>query len=356
MSLDADTRASARSFFGHSFADVRVHTGPKAAATSAALGASAYTVGHHVVFAAGEYAPATRRGARLLVHELVHVVQQSATAGGTEPDRVSDPGDPGEVEADWLADAFLSETVLPPGFRPETGGPVRPEAPGHLRPVRRAQAGVVLRHPRDLVGYTGGQSGTLAVLDAGSLAYRAPAVSGHPGHGQHEVGEGPIPGGTYTLHPRVTQRPVTTLQGGVCGANAIPSGYQDVISTEPSPCSGAHYCNVPCPTTADPARKCFTPQDCWGSHRIKIEGATIVTTPTGGTVRRSGFFIHGGNAADAVSSGCIKTLDDGVFPEIRKLTGVRGAVPLCVGEACPWTLSAALVGAAVLDVLGALPL
>ncbi|MFO0718160.1 MAG: hypothetical protein U0233_14880 [Nitrospira sp.] len=31
----------------------------------------------------------------------------------------------------------------------------------------------------------------------------------------------------------------------------------------------------------------------------------------------------------------MKTLDNGVFAEIRKLTGVKGTVPFCVGTACP---------------------
>jgi len=37
----------------------------------------AYTVGHDVVFGAGQYAPSTGAGQRLLAHELTHVVQQS---------------------------------------------------------------------------------------------------------------------------------------------------------------------------------------------------------------------------------------------------------------------------------------
>jgi hypothetical protein len=57
---------------------VRVHTDDRAAASTRALDAHAYTVGHDVVFGAGEYAPETHRGARLLAHELTHVVQQGA--------------------------------------------------------------------------------------------------------------------------------------------------------------------------------------------------------------------------------------------------------------------------------------
>ena len=38
--------------------------------------ARAFTLGQDIVFGAGEYAPDTGEGTRLLAHELVHVVQQ----------------------------------------------------------------------------------------------------------------------------------------------------------------------------------------------------------------------------------------------------------------------------------------
>ena len=57
------------------FADVRLHTGPKAGRTAAALGARAVTLGGDIAFAEGAYAPQSARGQRLLVHELAHVAQ-----------------------------------------------------------------------------------------------------------------------------------------------------------------------------------------------------------------------------------------------------------------------------------------
>ena len=63
--------------FGHDFSRVRVHTDARAAASARAVGAQAYTVGRDVVFGAGQYAPGTSAGNRLLAHELAHVVQQS---------------------------------------------------------------------------------------------------------------------------------------------------------------------------------------------------------------------------------------------------------------------------------------
>ena len=66
--------------FGHDFAGVRVHDDATAANSARALNARAYTVGRDVVFARGQYQPATTSGRLLLAHELVHVVQQSGAA------------------------------------------------------------------------------------------------------------------------------------------------------------------------------------------------------------------------------------------------------------------------------------
>lgn len=75
--LDAQTRAFMEPRFGHDFSNVRVHTDENAAESARAVDALAYTVGHNVVFGAGQYAPNTGVGRRLLAHELTHVAQQS---------------------------------------------------------------------------------------------------------------------------------------------------------------------------------------------------------------------------------------------------------------------------------------
>jgi hypothetical protein len=64
----------------YDFSHVRVHTNREAAASAQALNAHAYTAGSDVVFGEGEYSPDTERGARLLAHELTHVVQQDGMA------------------------------------------------------------------------------------------------------------------------------------------------------------------------------------------------------------------------------------------------------------------------------------
>ncbi len=279
--LDASTREFFVARFGHDFSNVRVHDDAAAAASARGVQALAYTVGHDLVFGEGQYSPGTSGGRHLLAHELTHVIQQ-----------------------------------------------------------RGQSAATMQRHKDDLVGYTGGQNGRVIVLNAGTPTYAAPAVSGHPGHGENEPSVGPIPTGSYAIQPGVTRATVASIQSGVCGANGIGSGYQEITSSDRSSCEGAHYCNVPCPTADQPAQMCFTPLDCWGPKRIKIQGSKTVTTPEGKRKTRDGFYLHGGNPRDAVSSGCVKTLDNGVFAEIRKLTGVKGTVPFCVGTACPKDLDA----------------
>lgn len=74
--LPDSTRAFFEPRFGSDFGDIRVHTDADAALSASALSASAYTQGRHVVFAAGQYAPGTDWGRRLLAHELAHTIQQ----------------------------------------------------------------------------------------------------------------------------------------------------------------------------------------------------------------------------------------------------------------------------------------
>ncbi len=72
--LDASTRATMEPHFGQDFSQVRVHTDGQAAESARAIDARAYTMGSDVVFGAGEYAPGTSEGQRLLAHELTHVL------------------------------------------------------------------------------------------------------------------------------------------------------------------------------------------------------------------------------------------------------------------------------------------
>jgi hypothetical protein len=63
--------------FGTSFGAVRMHADPAASAAARSISARAFTLGNHVYFRDGAYAPGTERGRRLLAHELAHVLQGS---------------------------------------------------------------------------------------------------------------------------------------------------------------------------------------------------------------------------------------------------------------------------------------
>jgi hypothetical protein len=100
--LDGATRTMFEARLRHGLGDVRVHTDAQAAASASAVGAAAYTVGQHVVFADGQFDVGSESGRQVLAHELVHTIQQ----GGPPvegPMRVSDPGDVHEQEAARLA-------------------------------------------------------------------------------------------------------------------------------------------------------------------------------------------------------------------------------------------------------------
>lgn len=67
--------------FQADFTQVRVHTDDGADRSARALGARAYSVGTDIFFGRGQYAPHTAVGARLLAHELVHVMQPVSGRG-----------------------------------------------------------------------------------------------------------------------------------------------------------------------------------------------------------------------------------------------------------------------------------
>lgn len=73
-------RKEDRQFFeqrmGADFSGVRLHTGSAADASAKSIHALVYTHGEHIVFAEGQYNPASAQGKKLMAHELTHVVQQ----------------------------------------------------------------------------------------------------------------------------------------------------------------------------------------------------------------------------------------------------------------------------------------
>lgn len=76
--LPETVRAYFEPRFGHDFSQIRVHTDSVAAESAQLLNARAYTTGQNIIFGAGQYAPGTTAGKKVLAHELVHTLQQSS--------------------------------------------------------------------------------------------------------------------------------------------------------------------------------------------------------------------------------------------------------------------------------------
>ena len=153
--LDGETRSLMEHRFGHDFSGVRVYSDGAAGDSAAAVRASAYTLGRHIVFGQGEYQPASHRGRRLLAHELTHVIQQghagkgaTATRSRTFVDisgaadetglrptpRVSRGDEPSEREADSVANTIVDDSSVAPVVRRRDGG----GGVIHRQPIRSA--------------------------------------------------------------------------------------------------------------------------------------------------------------------------------------------------------------------------
>jgi hypothetical protein len=96
--LSPDLRSYFEPRFAHDFSQVRVHADSEAAAAAHAVQARAYTLGRDIVFAGGEYAPATTQGKQLLAHELAHVVQQNTGVVARQPAQAGDPAQKGKAK------------------------------------------------------------------------------------------------------------------------------------------------------------------------------------------------------------------------------------------------------------------
>jgi hypothetical protein len=146
--LPDDSRGRMEPRLGADLSGVRIHSGAESAHAADQMGARAFTVGNDVHFGAGEFAPGTKEGDKLLAHELTHVVQgqsggvqrKAAFDGGDGPaaedqGHVSHPEDPAEKEADAVAEhvgdelhgegaghGHASAAAAAPSAAPSTGG------------------------------------------------------------------------------------------------------------------------------------------------------------------------------------------------------------------------------------------
>ncbi len=107
--LPDPTRGQMEAGIGASFADIRVHTDPAAAALSQQLGARAFAFGRNVFFGAGEFNPGTPSGDFLIAHELAHTVQQGAAPKFLSKSATPEEESDGSIQASFrdVLDALL---------------------------------------------------------------------------------------------------------------------------------------------------------------------------------------------------------------------------------------------------------
>lgn len=186
-------RSTMSARFGTDLSRVRIHADGAAARLTRAVGARAFTVGSHVYFAQGQFAPGHSRGLRLLAHELAHVTQQEGLGDRLQrqpldlPARGSgfeDPRGPGASttlpyrEATELAECIrilgedshalcraevLGEHLPPPPLpQARTSTPVQEEAtilPDGSQRLRIGEVQVLIRPDlHDVAGMEGGET------------------------------------------------------------------------------------------------------------------------------------------------------------------------------------------------------
>jgi ribosomal protein S18 acetylase RimI-like enzyme len=200
--LPGSVRQKMESFFGTSFADVRVHVGNQAPS----IGALAFTHGSNLYFAPGQYNPTTAHGQQLLGHELTHVMQQRAG-------RVKNPFGSGvavvqdrslEAEADRLGQRAAGHAhtvqakpvpVVPPPARRAvyvTRTAARGGIPGAVQ--RSAPVKVSGMVPvgngsyRISVGAGGHEVGSVMVHDRGQAAIEVTDLAVDPSHRKQGFG------------------------------------------------------------------------------------------------------------------------------------------------------------------------
>jgi hypothetical protein len=246
--------------FGHSFADVRVHTDEAAARSAEAIQAHAYTFGRHVVMGAGRWQPHTPAGQKLLAHELTHVVQQSGSnSSPSQATSISNPHDPAEHEA-----VAKSHHI---------GGIGRPEVMPSDPEVARA---AVMIASSDRSPLAAGASVPAVAreadeedLDAG-IAAVAPAISSSAG----EAASGAAGGAGEAANPPgeieyTTQGPQPTDAGQVgdaglpspLGTGAATGGAEITLETGnvgASPINNAVHQQVCVSTGTDAGKQCFS--------------------------------------------------------------------------------------------------
>jgi len=188
--------------FGHDFSRVRVHSGTAAEQSAWDLNANAYTVGEHIVFGVGRFAPSVHEGRRLVAHELTHVMQQGN--GSPQPENRVDR----EVDDDKEEDERK----------------------------RHALAG----QPAD----ASGQATTMASKDVGTATINSPTadvdeLSPEQSKSVADTGPAPVDPSKKNVAPATQRQTPSAQPNGLTTASAVTPGGHAAAPKGMAPCPDA---------------------------------------------------------------------------------------------------------------------
>ncbi len=177
--LDVGARMLFESRLARDLRHVRVHTDAEAARSAQAVGAAAYTVGHHVVFGTGRYDVASTQGQRLLGHELAHTVQQQ-DQNLSHPRRLEIAGADSQLEYEAMdvAEATLSDL----GGGPYTGGRARhtlPTSVERITPLRPVSENAIVQRAPQVTADASGPAPTADIQKAHDAFISAKTLAGY---------------------------------------------------------------------------------------------------------------------------------------------------------------------------------
>lgn len=325
--LDLETRSFMESRFSHNFNQVRVHTGAQAATSAQYVNASAYTVGSHIVFNAGQYQPRNHIGTKLLAHELTHTIQQQHQTGSLS---MGMPQTRFEQEADQAADQISKGNAFPNISAQATLPLVQRQQRGRGTASTSSgapQVGTRFTHPSGsrspytrLAAEFDGRE--FVLRDGSTELMRVTAASGRPVSVRSADARacGGSTSDSYLNNP---------LYVGISDYGPIPEGEFRFNATEFATftaleqaqfTAGGHF--------TDPFGRPMHGGD-WGAGRAPLHATRVVRSPhCGNTSRRSGFYIHGGSLSG--SSGCIDIGNSGIASLLTHLAGYRRTITVTV--------------------------
>jgi hypothetical protein len=214
--IDSPDRTFAARRLGRRFDHVRLHTGPAAQSSAQRLQARAWTLGGDIVFGADLYQPGGIAYRHLLLHELVHVLQQGEPSHPLGAAAVGPADAAPEIEADRVARSVASQ---PPRVPPQVSA-----APALVRRAIKVDPPTqVDENPADRVANGGETLGFVLILLNGDYINR----KDDPVPRRKDVRHGGGPSG---------RRAVSALNNASFSSQSAPdgSGYTARVTAVPT--------------------------------------------------------------------------------------------------------------------------